>query len=130
MAVCHVKNFSGKRVVSPSLRATNGHPYIFRLADLNAPSESLALAGVQLLVAAFLIDGVGPAVPGFHADEALGVLLPEDTLAEGSLIKGDRDLMAIAGIGQHHGALHAGQQADGIRGIILLVRVIWAGAAG
>ena len=105
-------------------------PYIFRLADLNAPSESLALAGVQLLVAAFLIDGVGPAVPGFHADEVLGVLLPEDTLAEGSLIKGDRDLMAIAGISQHHGALHAGQQADGIRGIILLVRVIWAGAAG
>ena len=112
------------------LQATNGHPYIFRLADLNAPSESLALAGVQLLVAAFLIDGVGPAVPGFHTDEVLSVLLPEDTLAEGSLIKGDRDLMAIAGISQHHGALHAGQQADGIRGIILFGQGDLGGGGG
>ena len=84
------------------------------LPDGHAPLELLALAGVQLDVMACLVDGVGPAVPGLHADEALGVLLPEHAVGENALVKADRDLVAVAGVGEAHRALDAGHQADGV----------------
>ena len=62
---------------------------------------------------ALLVDAVGPAVPRLHADKALGILLPEHTLVEG-LIGVHRDLMAVALVGEGHGELHAGHQADGV----------------
>ena len=65
-------------------------------------------------MATVLIDGVCPAVPRLHADEAFGVLLPEHAVGENALIKGNRDLVAVAGIGQLHRALDAGHQADGV----------------
>ena len=70
-------------------------------------------------MATVLIDGVCPAVPRLHADEALGVLLPEHAVGENALVKADRDLVAVAGIGQLHRALDAGQQADGVGAALL-----------
>ena len=68
---------------------------------------------------AILVDGVSPAVPGFHADERFGVLLPEHAVAEHGFIKGDRDFVTVAGIRQDHRALDAGQQADGLGRAVL-----------
>ena len=62
---------------------------------------------------ALFVDAVGPAVPGLHADEVLGILLPEHALVEG-LVSVHSDLVAVALVGEGHGELNTGQQADGV----------------
>ena len=90
------------------------------LLDGNGPLAREGLIGLQHLVLAFLIDAVGPAVPRLHADEALGVLLPEHAVGE-ALVGVHGHLVAVALVGEGHGELHAGHQADGV------VRALLAG---
>ena len=88
--------------------------------DRDGPGAGHGLVGLQHLVLALLVDAVGPAVPGLHADEALGVLLPEHAVGE-AVVGVHRHLVAVAAVGKDHGELHAGQQADGV------VRTLFAG---
>src|SRR5699024_6878495 len=83
------------------------------LVDRDGPGAGHGLVGLQHLVLALLVDAVGPAVPGLHADEALGVLLPEHAVGE-AVVGVHRHLVAVAAVGKDHGELHAGQQADGV----------------
>ena len=60
---------------------------------------------------AVLVHAVGPAVPRLHADEALGILLPQHAVFKG-LVGVHGHLVAVALVGQGHGELHTGQQTD------------------
>lgn len=83
-------------------------------ADGERPGKGLAGAGGKDFVLALLIDAVGPAVPGFHADKTFGILLPQHGMRELRFVKGDGHGVAVAGVMQDHRALDAGQQPGGI----------------
>ena len=83
------------------------------LLDGDAPLAGHGLIDVQHLVLTLFVDAVGPAVPGLHADKVLGILLPEHALVEG-LVSVHSDLVAVALVGEGHGELNTGQQADGV----------------
>ena len=81
--------------------------YTLCLLDGDAPLAGHGLIDVQHLVLTLFVDAVGPAVPGLHADEALGILLPQHAVGEHAFIKGNFHRVAAAGIGQALAGLRA-----------------------
>ncbi len=120
---------SVKGIAQQMTRWLEEHQVFSGLLDGDAPLAGHGLVRLQDLVLAFFVDAVGPAVPRLHADEALGILLPQHAVVKG-LVGVHGDLVAVALVGEGHGELHTVSRRMVLSAPSLRVRVIFSGAAG